>query len=560
MERADIIIVGAGSAGAALAARLSEEAALRVLLIEAGKDTPPGAVPKDIAEIFPSAFLNRSYFWPQTTASMREGDAPGRFPQARVMGGGSSVMGMIALRGLPSDYDGWERMGARNWGWRDVLPYFRGMTCDIDQDAAQRNAQGPNIIHRLPREVWPLYVRRAESLVSARGARLIPDVNGTSDDGFFATPLSQDDERATSARCYLTGEVRARPNLSIMTETRVTKLTLDGARVTGVVAERDGETKEIHASEVVLCAGAIHSPTLMLRSGIGPVKELQRIGIAAAVDRPGVGRNFQNHSLLHFALTLKPESRLPAGAQHYTITGLRFSSGVEGCPAGDLFLYFNGRVSARPFGTRLGMIAVALYAPLSRGAVSLTSADPDVTPRVDQRLLSDPRDAERMVIAARYAESLIYDRTLKDCYEEAYLLPRNPPLRLINDIGMAGTMKAAATTAVLRAPAALRRAAIGAAIRPGRMVADEQTIRRLEDEEIIAASGAMFHPSGTCAIGGEDNKMAVVDPECRVYGVQGLRVADASVMPSVPSANTNIPTIMIAERAADFIKAGFRRS
>lgn len=555
IEQADVIVVGGGSAGAALAARLSEKPALRVLLIEAGQDTPPGAVPKDIAEIFPSAFLNSGYFWPQTTASMMNGDAPARFPQARVVGGGSSVMGMIALRGLPSDYDGWERSGARNWGWRDVLPYFRGMTCDLDQDASQRNAGGPNIIRRLPREAWPLYMRRIESVVSARGTQLIPDVNETSDDGFFATPLSQDDERATSARCYLTTEVRARPNFSMMTETRATKLMLDGARVTGVVADRDGVAMEIRASEVVLCAGAIHSPALMLRSGIGSAGDLRRIGIAPVADRPGVGRNFQNHSLLHFALTLKPESRLPHAAQHYTITGLRLSSGLDGCPAGDMFLYFNGRVSARPFGTRLGMIAVALYAPFSRGSVSLTSADPDITPRVDQCLLSDPRDAERMLIAARYAESLIYDRALMDCFEEAYLLPRNPPLRLINGLGVPGMIKAAATTAVLQAPAAIRRAAIGAAIRPGRLVADGGASWPLADEEIIGASGAMFHPSGTCAIGSENNKMAVVDPECRVYGVRGLRVADASVMPSVPSANTNIPTIMIGERVADFIKA-----
>ena len=155
MEHADIIIVGAGSAGAALAGRLSQDPRLRIVLIEAGRDTAPGGVPDDIKDIFPRAFLNREYFWPNLAASMTDGDPPRPFPQARVMRGGSSVMGMIALRGLPSDYDGWEALGARDWGSRDVAPYFRAMTCDLDRPGAERNADSPNIIHRLPREKWP---------------------------------------------------------------------------------------------------------------------------------------------------------------------------------------------------------------------------------------------------------------------------------------------------------------------------------------------------------------------------------------------------------------------
>jgi choline dehydrogenase-like flavoprotein len=266
MEHSDILVVGAGSAGAAMAARLSEEPTLRVTLVEAGRDTVPGEVPDDIKDIFPRSFLNRDYFWPNLTASLTDGDAARPFPQARVVGGGSSVMGMIALRGLPSDYDGWEARGARNWGWRDVLPYFRAMTCDLDRPGPERNTSGPNIIHRLPREKWPLYMRRIEAAVASRGMKSLSDINETAEDGFFATPLSQDRERASSARCYLTPEVRRRPNLKIMTSASVRNLRIENGRVCGVVAKRDGETVILSASEVVVCAGAASPPAVISSS------------------------------------------------------------------------------------------------------------------------------------------------------------------------------------------------------------------------------------------------------------------------------------------------------
>ena len=463
-------------------------------------------------------------------------------------------MGMIALPGLAADFDSWAHMGARNWSWHDVLPVFQAMVHDLDAPPATRNARGPNLVRRLPRERWPLYIKRVGESLSKAGSPARVNIDQLGEDGFFAAPLSQDDERAGSVRCYLTAEVRARPNLTIMADTRVLRIEFDRQRVSGVLAERGGELISIAAPSVVVSCGAVYSPALLLRSGIGPADELGKLRIPIVVDRPGVGRNYQNHAQLHFAMTLKSGERLAPNAQHYIMAASRFSSGLEGCPASDLFLYFTGRVSPKAFGSRMAMVAAALYAPFSRGVVKLRSADLNTSPHVEQCLLSDPRDARRMIIAARRAEEILLDPAVRGCFDEIYLMPRRPPLKLINGSGLSGGLKGAAATAVLAAPGPLRRFMLGAAIKPGRLIADGTWNSHLSDEEILQASGAMFHPSSTCAIGLEANPMAVVDPQCRVYGVEGLRVADASVMPSIVSANTNLTAVMIGERVAAFIR------
>ena len=554
MENPDFLIVGGGSAGAVLASLLSEDPATRVLLIEAGEDTLPDAVPADIADTFPSSSLNPDYFWPDVTAIRTAGEGPRPFPQACVMGGGSSVMGLWALRGLPSDFDAWVAAGADGWGWSNVVKCYRRLECDLDRDRAQAT-HGSYPIRRLPAEEWPAFVRAIERAGAARGLRSIADINENPADGFFPMPLSQDAERASSARCYLTSAVRRRGNLAIAPRTLVTGLRFDGDRAVGVTAVRNGEVEQLSAREVILSAGAIHSPTILLRAGIGPAGHLRHLGIEPICNRPGVGRNLQNHMYLHFALTLPPGMRLGEQLRRFAIAGIRHSSGLEGCPAHDLLLFTIGRVSPHPYGPDLAMVGAALYSPFSRGKITLAGPDSAMPPRIEFRMLEESRDPPRMLKAARFAEGLLLDPIVAGAYREAFLLPSVMSLHQFNRPGWAGAVLALAAKGVLNAPAPVRRAGVGRLIRPGRWFANRHRRLPLSDSELLAAAAPMAHPVGTCAIGRAGDPMAVVDPACRVYGVRNLRVIDASIMPRIPSANTNLPAIMVAHRAAELIRS-----
>jgi 5-(hydroxymethyl)furfural/furfural oxidase len=554
MDNPDYLIVGGGSAGATLASRLSENPATRVLLIEAGPDTPPDATPTDIADTFPSSTLNTRYFWPGLTATRRADGVAYPFPQARIMGGGSSIMGMWALRGVPSDFDAWVAAGADGWGWSDVLKVYRRLENDLDRDRSQSRQQAPYTIRRTPHAEWPAFAVAMERAANERGLRNIADINEDPGEGFFPVPVSQSaTERSSSASAYLTRAVRQRSNLAIMAETRVTHLRFDGLRACGVVAERGGESKHVDAREIIVSAGAIHSPALLLRSGIGPAEELKALGIAPVMDRPGVGRNLQNHPYLHFALTLPPPSRLKAQLRHFAVAGLRLSSGIDGCPPADLIVYAIGRVSARSFGPDLTMVGAAVYAPFSRGRVRLMSANANVAPHIAFSLLQDPRDPPRMVKAARFAETLLLDPAVAATYNDAFLLPPVMALNQFNKEGVTGALLGATAKVVLNAPPPLSRWALGHVLKPGRWFANRRRQSAIADEDILSAAAPMGHVTSTCSIGRRDNPLAVVDPSCRVYGVDGLRVVDASIMPSVPSANTNLPTIMVAERAAELM-------
>lgn len=561
MDEPDHLIVGGGSAGAVLAARLSEDPNRRVMLIEAGPDTPPGAVPDDVADTFPTSSLNPHYFWPGLRATRRPDSDAYPFPQARIMGGGSSVMGLWTLRGLASDFEAWERAGATGWGPAEAQRLYDAIERDLGRDFPRDGGRGepdprPYPVRRMPRSEWPGFVTAIEQAAVTRELPVVDDINARPGDGVFPMPVAQDEHvRSTSAGCYLDETVRRRPNLAILTDATVTALRFDGRRACGVTVRHGGTARDIAARAVILCAGAIHSPALLLRAGIGPATALAALGIVPLVDRPGVGANLQNHPYLQFALTLPRRSRLPAALRRFAIAGIRMSSHAVDCPRSDLLAFAIGRVSPHAYGPDLGMVGAALYTPFSRGRVTLRSADPDVPPDIAFALLQDPRDPPRLLKAARLVEALLADPVVAATYGDAFLLPPVMSLQQFNRQGAAGALLAGAVKAVLAAPAPLRRIALNRALAPGRWVGNRAGHAHIPDDELLGAIAPMAHPSGTCAIGRDADPMAVLDPQCRVRGVEGLRVVDASVMPTVPSANTNLTAIMVAERAAELIRS-----
>ncbi len=276
--RFDTIIVGGGSAGCVLANRLSARSARSVLLIEAGNDTPPGHEPADVLDTFASSYYNKAYMWPGLKCHWRtRATSPATaYDQARIMGGGSSVMGMVALRGTPDDYDEWVALGAAGWGWDDVLPYFNKLEHDLDFDGALHGRSGPVPIRRTPPAQWAPLSRAVHQYALERQMPHVADMNGDFRDGYGSLPMSNTlERRASAAICYLDAVVRARPNLTIRSPATVTGLVFDGKRAVGVSTLTDGRPQEFRGTDIILCAGALHSPVLLMRAGIGAAEDLR---------------------------------------------------------------------------------------------------------------------------------------------------------------------------------------------------------------------------------------------------------------------------------------------
>jgi len=545
----DYIIVGGGSAGCVMANRLSARSGTSVLLLEAGQDAPPGQEPTDILDVYPSSYYNKSYMWPALKVHWRarhNSPATG-FDQGRIIGGGSSVMGMVALRGTPDDYDEWERLGASGWGWDGVLPYFRRLEHDLDFSGDLHGDAGPTPVRRVTREEWTPVARAAHAYAQERQMPLVADMNGDFRDGYCALPMSNTTRRASTAICYLDAAVRARPNLTIATGANVTKLLFDGPRATGAAATIDGREHAFAARDVILCAGALYTPTMLLRAGIGPADDLRALGIDVRADLSGVGRNLQNHPVLYIGAHLRPAARQKATLRTLQVTCFRLSSHLRDCPPTDLFIHLQSKSSWNTLGEQIANFGPVLWKPFSRGRVSLTD---EQHPLVECNFVSDDRDLARLKLGFRWTAELLASEAMRGLCGQPFPVRFTDRLRRLNQKTRANAWKASVVARLLNLSPSLSdhglRLLTGGARSLPDLIADDEQLT----EHVRHNVAGTFHVSGTARMGARGDPDAVTDPQGRVHGIAGLRVADASVMPTVPRGNTNLPTIMIAEKLA----------
>lgn len=524
-ERFDVIIVGAGSAGCVLAARLTEDAKRRVLLLEAGGSNSDTRISTPAKF---GALSNTRFDWAFRTAP--QGELSGRqiaYPRGRCIGGTGSINYMIYLRGHPNDYNTWSQMGATGWGWDDVLPYFKkAENWQTEGEPSVHGTSGPLTVTR-QLERSPLTETFIEACQQA-GIPFNADLNGSELEGcgYFPATL-QGNQRGSTARTYLSAALD-RPNLTVVTSATVLNLQIEGKSVKGVSFVAGGKMHYAKATETVLAAGAIGSPQLLQLSGIGPADRLGAVGVPLKHDLPGVGENLQDHfhyrarweidqPLTFFGRTAEQtaeaerlyaeESRGPLTTNHFESGAFLRSGPTVDIPDIELlmipFFISLGAPEYRPPDRHGFTISGFPTRPWSRGRVSIASSDPLDRPIIDPGYLSDSADIDLMRTIIKDARKIV----AQDAFAKL-----NP-----------------------------------VEISPGANVQSDEDLL----SSIREISSTSFHPVGSCRMGQTDD--CVVAPDLKVHGLEGLSVVDASVMPQMNTGHPNAPVIMIAEKAADLI-------
>ncbi|GIG00173.1 GMC family oxidoreductase [Catellatospora citrea] len=494
----DYVIVGAGSAGCVLAARLSEQPDVSVLLLETGPaDTRPEI---HVPTAWPTLWGTEVDYGYRTVPQSAMGGLEHTWPRGRTLGGSSSINAMVYLRGHRNDFDSWAEGGADGWAYDDVLPYFQRMETVPDGDLRYRGFRGPMMPQRsaAPNPISQVFVDAAAQV----GHPVTRDFNGAVQAGVGWHDLSIcDGKRQSTAAAYLQQALR-RANLTVWTESRATSLFVREGRCTGVLVRRDCELVDVRAArEVIVSSGAVDSPRLLLLSGIGPADELRQAGVTVVHDLPGVGRNLQDHPLT--SVVFEATQQIPPGNTNHAETSLlcHSSEAVGGPDMQIMFIHVPFHRSAFDTPANSFTFGVSVV-PRSRGTIRLANADPDSSPLIDPNYLSDPSDR----------------------------------LRLAEGVEQARTVAAAPAFDSWR----------GFELLPGGNMPVDDYVR--------TGTGTYFHPAGSCKMGTDEQ--SVVTPQLRVRGIDNLRVIDASVMPTLVSVNTNAATIMIAEHGAELIRTG----